>query len=218
MVKVLSALTLEEELVIPTPSCQSSACAAFSPDGGRLAVGSDRNAILILNAYTGELLHSLDTNRKCIWSLCFAHAGSRLASAHGPYIQVWDVETGACLYQLSSLDVRCVAFTPDDGSLVAAGSAGRCQVWDAQTGQTIRCLEAETRAVHALALSPDGSRLILGGDDRAVKIYEAQTGIELLALKEPLSVVQCAKFSPDGRTIAAACADGRVLLFHASPW
>jgi len=221
-VRVFDALTLKEELVIPTQVCDYTACVEFSPDGRRLVVGSDATAIRILDAYTGESLLSLGTEPKCTWGLDHAHAASRLAVANGDAVRVWDTDAGTLLHEMPSPSTvqswRVVVFSPDDQLLASAGEGGSCILWDTQTAQQLVSLESQSRAVRSLAFSPDGSRLIIGGDDRIVRVYETRSGIELLALREPLAGVRCVAFSPHGRTIATADTDGQVLLWQALPW
>jgi WD40 repeat protein len=120
---------------------------AFSPDGQRLAVGSEPNwskvQVSLSDTRTKEHLQTLDiTEHDSAYSLGFSPDGQRLAVglATGT-IQLRDASTGECLNTLKSDQHRCstVAFSPDGQLLASADHHNRTvQLWDAGTGEPLQ--------------------------------------------------------------------------------
>ncbi len=58
--------------------------------------------------------------------------------------------------------VRCVAFTPDGGTLVSGGDDGNVIIWDRDTGRPRFTLATGMPTVPSVACHPDGVRLLTG--------------------------------------------------------
>ena len=58
--------------------------------------------------------------------------------------------------------VRCVAFTPDGGTLVSGGDDGNVIVWDRDAGRPRFTLSTGMPSVPSVACHPDGVRLLTG--------------------------------------------------------
>ena len=58
--------------------------------------------------------------------------------------------------------VRCVAFTPDGGTLVSGGDDGNVIIWDRDAGRPRFTLATGMPSVPSVACHPDGVRLLTG--------------------------------------------------------
>jgi WD40 repeat protein len=195
---------------------------AFSPDGRRLAAGSD-GAVKVWDWRNDLLLHTLPGHEKRQISVAFSRDGRRLASGGwGGSIQLWDVEAeGEPLRSFTESRktrevVSALAFSPDGRWLATARYGRRVDVWDTTTGGLLHKLP-HSGLVLCVAFSPDGLRLASAGEDRTVHIWDAMTGRELLALRGHTDQCGCVAFSPDGRRLASASKDGTIRLWDATP-
>jgi WD40 repeat protein/serine/threonine protein kinase len=186
---------------------------AYSPDGKRLASGSD-DAVKVWDAQTGQEFLTIKAPTGGVTSVAFSPDGKRLACAGGSWLKVWDAQTGDELLSLKGHSVS-VAFSPDSKRLASSDENETGKVWDAQTGNELLSLK---EYCHGMAFSPDGKFLASVGKE-GVKVWDAQTGLKLRTMEgrpaewpqSPQSVV----FSPDGKRMASNLADGTVKVWDA---
>ena len=178
---------------------------AWSPDGKRIATGSD-DGVRVWDAVTGEGVLSLEHGSK-VRSVAWSPDASRIAAGSGDGVRVWDAVTGEGVLSLEhGHKVWSVVWSPD-GSRIAAGSDGDgVRVWDAVTGEELLSLE-RGNFVKSVAWSPDGSRIATGSDGDGVRVWDAVTGENVLSLEHD-RLVKLVAWSPDSRRIATGSDDG----------
>ena len=211
---------------VPLPS---AACAALSPDGTRLALGTDHYKdrrlpyeVKVLDTTTGRAVHVLTGHTHEATSVVFSPDGRRLASAGIDIVKqipspavaglertvrVWETTAGKELFVLKwpKKRVDCLAFSPDGRRLVTAGE--ETQVWDVESGKELPFSAGHTGAISAVAFSPDGDRLASAGDDKTVKVWDLASGRETLSFKQQARKVRRLVFSPDGKRLVTVGGD-----------
>ncbi len=176
----------------------------FSPDGKRLASGSNKQ-LIVWDAQTGKALKRLEHEADSIMDLAFTPDGKTLLSCHeaAGKVRVWDAHTGKeqrPFDQRMSV-LRSMALSPDGKTVAVGGVHTTIRLWDRATGRELFSeQQGHDARVNSVAYSPDGKLLASGGDNGQLWIWDAKTGKPVRQL--PGTSARCVRFSPDGRRLA----------------
>jgi hypothetical protein len=133
----------------------------FSPDGKRLATGSDDGTVKLWDATTGREAATFARHRQNVRHVQFSPDGRTLTtlSTDGDVL-FWDLKTGRVTRTLSlgPLGNWSLAFSPDGRRLATGSTDGAVKLWDVATGREMLTLARLTLDTE-VAFSPDGRRL-----------------------------------------------------------
>jgi WD40 repeat protein len=198
----------------------------FSPDGKRVAVGSDGAELKVRDAETGQTTLVIPERTGHVNCVAFSRDGRRLVTGSAETVNIWDAQSGQevlCLKGHTGA-VFTVGFSADGNRVVSGGYDKAVKVWDARSGQQILWLKGHTGPVYRVAFSPDGKRIVsasggLDGRGRPLsgelKMWDAQSGQETLSLKGHAGRVTSVAFSPDGKRLVSGSEDQTLKIWDA---
>ena len=205
----------------------------FSPDGTRLAVGTDVGVWLYDVPDRKET--ALFTERVGqVNALAFSQDGEMLASGglNNPRIQLWDLNTDSkhAIFMTTG-SPAAIAFSQDSTTLTCLdfmniirwngdtrNKLSEFPLWDGDTSSKVRTTDSYETAV----LSQNGSSLATGTREGRIRLWDTTTGKRYkdlrgnagvnLSNKVDMSILALA-FSPDGKIIASGRIDNIVQLW-----
>jgi eukaryotic-like serine/threonine-protein kinase len=190
-------------------------CAAFSPEGRRVASGDLGGTLKVWDAEKGREAWGVQHRMAFVKALAFRPDGKVLVggSVDGA-LKVWDVGSGRAVHTLKGHagQVNGVAFRPDGKVLVSGGSDRTLKVWDADKGQEVQTLKGHTADVDCLAFSPDGKWVLSGSRDGTLKFWDPEKGQEVPTLQGRAGEIRCLALSPDGKWLVSGGNDGALKL------
>jgi WD40 repeat protein len=197
---------------------------AFSPDGNRLATGSNKGGrIRLWDVHGGKELSQFRTSGDQVRALAFAPSAAVLASgADDGRVILWDLASGTERWSIRERgEVRALAFAPDGKTLVVGGGPEYSSkkgdnpflvMLDAATGGNARFLAIARSSIASIAFSADGQILAagLGGN---LQFWRGTTAQELFQTLGHANWISQVAFAGDGRTAATAGGDGKIILW-----
>ena len=204
---------------------------SFSPDGSRMASGSDDKTVRIWDPRT-----SPETDLGWLGHVALSHDGQCIVTA-SRYIQVWRVaETMTKANKLSiKTIVSSIALSHDGSHVVIGCTDGSILVWNHLTNMikhhksghsnpawsviwnqlTKRQIRGHSNHVTCVAFSYDGSHVMSVLFDRTVRIWNCHTGKEV-GLYQHSDQVTCVAFSRDGGRVAFGDYHHKVWIWNPS--
>jgi WD40 repeat protein len=167
-------------------------CVSWSPDGRRVASGSDDMSVRVWGD-NGAAVHVLRGHAAQVGAVTFSRDGRLLASGAwrpDPCVFVWSAATCARGVVIAgTTGVYALCFSPDGRTLAIGDYEGVVRIHAAATGERVRALvRAHASAVACVAFSEDGARLLSGADDGSIFVSALDSGATVYAAFLPHSV------------------------------
>ncbi|MCO4773189.1 MAG: serine/threonine protein kinase [Deltaproteobacteria bacterium] len=190
----------------------------FDPDGQRLLTGGADGNALVVDAETGDILHTLQGHGS-VKSVAWAPTGDRLATASTDgRVALWDGETFEPLRELVEHEggVEAMAFSRD-GRRIATGSEDRtAALWESASGDLLARFRGHTDPVTHLALSTDGFRLATASVDGNVRVWDLATGSAQHVLQGHRGLVTSVQWLPGGEALVSASSDRTAIVWDSA--
>ena len=188
-------------------------CAALSPDGLTIAVGSPDGNVRLYSVATGALARTIE-HVGPVLSVDFSPEGTLLVSGGtNETAKVWNVETGALVHRLAHpRAVRTVTFSPDGARIATLSSDRLVRLYDVVTGRVVVRLDQGDVPTDA-AFSPDGRRIVTTGEGEVARVWDTDTGRLVSLLEGHTGNVLAAGFAPSGDRVATGSTDGTARIW-----
>ena len=200
------------EIALLTGHKEEVTTVAFSPDGTKLASGSDDTTIRLWEIPSGKALHSLGGENT-------PRIGVRVLPAPRPGEDVNEFQTDDAVdieNETISESVRSVAFSSDGIKLASESDDATVRLWDILTQKYIVTFLERRYAGWSVASSPDGTKLASGSRNDTVGLWDVLTRKHIATFPGHTGNVRAVAFSPDGSKLASGSLDGTVLLWKVS--
>jgi hypothetical protein len=193
-------------------------CLTFSPDGRRLASGSEDKTVRVWDAESLRVVASMPDHEDSVMSVVFSSDGKRVASgSKDKLVRVWNAENGqpiACMRGHTD-EVWSVAFSPDGRTVISGSGDKTVRIWETRNGGPIECLIGHSGGVNCVAYSPDGQTIASGSEDRTVVVWDVRSGKQITTLRGHDQGVNRLAFSHDGLQIVSGSWDRKEMACDA---
>ena len=166
-------LSAHERVEILCPTSCDSRVNNVSPDGKRLASGSDDTTVKIWDSVTGECLWTLSGHIYGVNSVRWNNEGTKLASGStDDMVKIWDPATSECIWTTTlnvysrGLALQASVSWNNDGTRLASCSYDKTvKIWNPSTGEELSQLKLNVDGeISTVAFSVDGSKIAAASD------------------------------------------------------
>jgi len=192
--------------------------AAFSPDGGSIAVGVEAAGVLLCDASTLAERGRLGPVLGRVNGVAWAPDGAVLAAAcDDGAVFVWDPTTHRRVAAVAAHAKRVysVAFSRDGTRMATASEDRTVGIHEARTGSRVAEPFVHPRRVFCAAFAWGDTRVVTACEDRVVRVWNPQTNTEERRYEGHRGPVNWVAVAPDGVRLASASSDGTVRLWAA---
>lgn len=167
--------TMEIAYAVENESGGRILSAAWSPDGGTLALGTHQGELLLVSTADGQIMLTLRGGKDWIGALDWSSEGGWLAYADGSVIHVYDIEAGVdvSLFQGWMSSVSALEWSPDDQLIAAGHQTGVLALWQAEQGTELFRSSEDAFLDHVTGLewNSSGNLIITGSLDGWVRYW-----------------------------------------------
>ncbi|KAG8722497.1 hypothetical protein FRC09_006190 [Ceratobasidium sp. 395] len=190
-------------------------CVTYSPDGTRIAAGSDDGAIHVWGSHTGwRIRASLEGHDGPISSITYSRDGKNLVSSSTDgSIRIWDVKSRRAdkiLHDEEAGAVYSARYNQPACSHVISGSAdGTIRYWFPKINRFCRAVhKGPVEPIYSVAQSSDGRRAVSGSSSGTILTWDTHKGeATTTRFVGHTAAVYSLAFSPDSTRIISGSAD-----------
>ena len=151
-------------------------CLAYSPNGRRLASGSNDGMVYLWPRKDTEAIPTLH-HETTVAAVVFLD-NNRLLAAAGNNAWIWTLDSKLAPIECNGhADLVTAAAAAADGRSILTGSLdGSARLWKTDSGQALQTFNQHQGAVRTVAFLPDSRQAVSAGDDGNVRFWDVTTG------------------------------------------
>ena len=198
---------------------------AFSPDGTRLASGSE-DMTQLWNTTNNDDSIILQKHAGWVTVLAFTPDGKILATGStDKTVQLWDTATGDPIKTLTGhIDaINALTFSSDGTTLASASTDGTVMFWNIDTGSPLPTrITGHTRLIDAVAFVENSTTLASVAFNRVITLWDLKTSqkteFQMNQVERrgrhhfPQDLFHALAFSPDGTKLVSIGREGEVIF------
>ena len=154
-------------------------CMRFSPDGGKLVIGSERGVVEIRNALTGEVDMVDKSHEGAITALAFSQDSFQLATgSEDKNVRLWP-NTSEAEHRIleghhsTIVDITCSA---QDDKICSTSTDGVICIWDTSESALLSTFQTNLPDLSSVSFHPHTSRIIISKTKSDVlRIWDVST-------------------------------------------
>ncbi|QYT06072.1 hypothetical protein H0G86_012939 [Trichoderma simmonsii] len=186
----------------------------FSPDGQRLASGSDDGTIKIWDVNSGSC-QTLECYNPVL-SIVFSPDGQQLASGLSDgVIKVWDIKESSFYLQTSkSFDyqIYSVIFSMNGQRLAFGLFGGIVKIWDMKSTY-LQTFHGHGGPVLSVVFSPNNQLLASGSSDETIKVWDINSSACLQTLEGHDNSINSVIFCSNGHRLISGSSDSTIRVW-----
>ncbi|MBI1842559.1 MAG: hypothetical protein HYR88_17105 [Verrucomicrobia bacterium] len=193
----------------------------FSPDGGRLAIGSgepSRSGELNLwEVSSGKMLRSFtNAHSDVVLAVDFSPDGTLLASAASDrFVKVWSLDSGALArsFEGHTHHVLGVSWRQDGRTLASAGADKVIKLWNFVTGEQKKTIGGAEKEVTSICYVDATNEALVTSGDSQVRLV-ADDGKTVRSFGGATDFVQSAAVTRDGKWVVGGGQDSVLRIWN----
>lgn len=198
-------------------------CAAFSPDGKSVALGSDDGLISVREIGTGNVI-DLEGHNKGVSHVVFSPKSNKtlVSVSHADNaVWIWNVDERKTIHTCSPPEplTDVAEFTPDGRYLIVGGFYGSTTMWNADNGECVRTFDDfDTTYVQTVAIFKDGKKAALIRGWREVCLFDLSPAKQQFEASYDDSITSISLQPPDENFILIGTTSGSIELRDVKTW
>lgn len=190
----------------------------YSHDGRVIVAGKENGTVEMLDANSGELIHTFEGHTDTIWKVSISRNGQYLLTASDDQTAIlWSLQTYQPLhtFQLEG-PARYAVFSPDDKLILIVTPYGYATIWDIGQNSERNIFsigEIEQNSGIVGIFSPDGQYILTGGNSMNAVLMNMKDGNVVYSLPGHTDSIYAAAFSPDGRRFVTGSLDNTARIW-----
>ncbi|MDA3823544.1 MAG: WD40 repeat domain-containing protein [Bacteroidales bacterium] len=156
---------------------------AFSPDGKKIASGSNDRKVFLWDLETREKIAEFQGHSDNIYDLAFSPDGKLLAScSKDNSVRIWNIEENKLLHLLKGHRemVLEIEFSPNGKYLISASADQAIKLWDVASGEQLYAYLESEASIADIEFLPDGKSFISAGMEGKLRAWEIHPEIFVL--------------------------------------